>query len=251
MRAPSGCSGGQLADARRHADGVGDGLRVDVRIARIRRVGHRRAPRLPSEVAGRERRAPATSTRAHRAGRGRVDERREPDPGEHDRPDVERQQVPRGLVRDGREDRRGDDDVAGEVARPEARRSGTRAESGRPHARHRAGHGQREHQPLAPRQAAGRRVGEQAEVVVPRVRVAGRGRCRDRGTCRRRGTARGRRPAPRGRTSRTAPRPPPPPRGPRAPAAPIRRVGQRTSAAVRRRATTTRSRRPRARRAAR
>ena len=46
--------------------------------------------------------------------------------------------------------------------------------SGRRQAGHRADGRQDEDQPLGPRQAAGRRPGEEAEVVVPRVHVVGR-----------------------------------------------------------------------------
>ena len=115
---PVGMQGSQFANARRHADGVGDGVRVDVGIARVRRVGHRRAPRLPSQLA-RGDHEHCRQRAAHHTGRGDLDERRETDSGQHDRPDVERQQVPGSLVRDGREDGRGDDDVDGEVASPE------------------------------------------------------------------------------------------------------------------------------------
>ena len=80
-----GMQRGQLADARRHADGVGDRVRVDVGIARVRRVGHRGTPGLPSEVARPDARTAPSAARTC-AGRGRVDERREPDPGKRRSP---------------------------------------------------------------------------------------------------------------------------------------------------------------------
>ena len=194
MPSPSGCDGGQLADARRHADGVGDGVRVDVGIARVRRVGHRRAPRLPSQLAGRDHQR-CRQRAANRAGRGRVNERREPDAGQHDRADVERQQVPGGLVPEGREDPRGDGDVAGEIARPEGGFGAQtlRRCSGQGPRRQRTDNRQHEDQSLAPSQAP-RRTSTRA---VRRSSATGargpQGRCRDRDTCRLRGTARGRR----------------------------------------------------------
>ncbi len=169
---PVGMRGGQLADARRHADGVGDGVRVDVGIARIRRVGHRCAPRLRSELAGRDHER-ARQRATNRAGRGRVNDRREPDAGKHNRADVERHHVPGGLVREGREDPRGDGNVAGEIPRPEGGFGAQTLRRGAGHGprRQRTDDRQHEDQPLAPPQAPRRRVREESHVVVPRVRV--------------------------------------------------------------------------------
>ena len=105
------------------------------------------------------------------AGSAAVHERREPDPGEREGANIERQQVPGRLVGNRREDRAGDDDVGSEVARPEpgAGRRAVRSPPGRD----RAERGEREDESLAPAQAAGRGVREQLQVVVPGLGVAG------------------------------------------------------------------------------
>ncbi len=204
-----GMQAGQLADARRHADGVGDRVRVDVGIARVRRVGHRRAPGLPPEVSGRDQQA-RHQRGAHCTGRGHIDERREPDPGEHDGPEVERQQVPGGLVRDGGKDRRGDGDGAREIAGPKGAFAPPGRRSGLNPRRHRADGGQHEHQPLAPLQATRRRVRRAGSGNSARAARGPPDPRRGRSRCRRPGADRGRRRGWRETTSRRAPRSPRP-----------------------------------------
>ena len=162
---------GQIADAGGHADRVGDGLRIDVGVARVRRIDDRRPPRLPSQVSGSERQR-ARQPGLNRTGRRRPGQRRHPEPGDDDRRGPEGEQVPGRLVGDGGEDRQREAGVDHEKPAPE-RRLGPRRMGRRPR-RRRAGGGQDEHQRLGPPEAAGRGPGQQAEVEVPRVHVVGR-----------------------------------------------------------------------------
>ena len=176
---PRPSRGASAASSRmraRHAHGIGHRLRIDVGVSRVRRVRHRRAPGLPSELA-----ASAATTRMPPRPHGRAAiawleaaaRSRSPRPRS---PRVERQDVPRRLVRDEREDRRRDDRVAGQITRPEESvwdvGSGPPAQAAA--TRWPLRRLQREHHAFAPRSPPDDEVREQADVVMPWVRVADR-----------------------------------------------------------------------------